>query len=401
MQLCEAEAASPPDKSAKEELSKKLAKLRKEKEEYETTVPSVMVMQELPRARDTYLLKRGRYDMPDKRHKLEPAVPACLPPLPGQAPRNRLGLARWLVDGNNPLTGRVVVNRFWQHYFGTGLVKTADNFGVQGEAPSHPELLDYLATEFVRTGWDVKAMQRAIVLSATYRQHSRASDSALARDPDNRLLARGPRFRLPAEVLRDNALAVSGLLVEQVGGPPIKTYQPEGLWKELQGGAYTLYEQDKGASIYRRSLYIFRRRSVPHPLLALFDSPNRETCQVQRQRTNTPLQALALLNDVAYVEAARHLAQRMLTEGGATAPSRLAYGFRRATARAPSPVELQILAKGLERYMKIYRADPKAAGQLLAHGESPRSDKLDAAELAAYASVATILLNLDETTTRE
>jgi hypothetical protein len=394
-------ATSTLDQAAKDERSKKLSKLRKEREEYESNVPSVMVMEELHKPRDTYLLKRGQYDMPDQRRKLDPAVPAVLPPLPEQAPGNRLGLARWLVDANNPLTARVTVNRFWQHYFGTGLVKTADNFGTQGEAPSHPELLDWLATEFVRTNWDVKAMQKAIVLSATYRQSSRASAEAIGRDPDNRLLARGSRFRLPAEVLRDNALAISGLLVEKVGGPPVKPYQPEGLWKELEGGAGTAYVQDKGANLYRRSLYIVRRRSVPHPLLATFDAPTREICRVQRQRTDTPLQALALLNDVAYVEAARHLAQRMLTEGGATATSRLTYGFRRATARAPLPAELQILEKGLDRYLAIYRGDPEAARQLLAHGDSPRDDKLDAGELAAYASVATILLNLDETLTKE
>jgi hypothetical protein len=399
--LLHGRTASSLDQSAKEERSKKLTKLRKEREEYESNVPSVMVMEELPKPRDTYLLKRGQYDMPDQRRKLEPALPAFLPPLPEQAPRNRLGLARWLVAANNPLMARVTVNRFWQHYFGIGLVKTADNFGTQGEAPSHPELLDWLATELVRTGWDIKAMQKAIVLSATYRQSSRASATSLARDPDNRLLARGPRFRLPAEVLRDNALAISGLLMEKIGGPPIKPYQPEGLWKDLEGGAGTVYVQDKGASLYRRSLYILRRRSVPHPLLATFDAPTREICQVQRQRTDTPLQALALLNEVAYVEAARHLAQRMLTEGGATATSRLTYGFRRATARAPIPTELQILEKGLDRYWTIYRGDPESARQLLAHGDSPRNDKLDTTELAAYASVATILLNLDETLTKE
>jgi hypothetical protein len=394
-------ATAALDPSVKDERSKKLTKLRKEREEYESNVPSVMVMEELPRPRDTYLLRRGQYDMPDQRRKLGPDVPAFLPPLPGQAPRNRLGLANWLVAADNPLTARVTVNRYWQHYFGTGLVKTADNFGTQGEAPSHPELLDWLATEFVRTSWDVKALQRTIVLSATYRQSSRASAAALAHDPDKRLLARGPRFRLPAEVLRDNALAVSGLLVEKIGGPPIKPYQPEGLWKELEGGAGTAYVQDKGANLYRRSVYLLRRRSVPHPLLSTFDAPSREICQVQRQRTDTPLQALTLLNEVAYVEAARHLAQRMLTEGGVTTASRLTHGFRCATARPPLPAELQILEKGLDRYRAIYGADPEAARKLLAHGESPPNEKLDAVELAAYASVATILLNLDETLTKE
>ena len=394
-------ATAALDQSVKDERSKKLTKLRKEREEYESNVPSVMVMEELPKPRDTYLLKRGQYDMPDQRRKLEPGVPAILHAWPEQAPRNRLGLARWLMAAANPLTARVTVNRYWQHYFGTGLVKTANNFGTQGEAPSHPELLDWLATEFMRTGWDVKALQRTIVLSATYRQSSRASAEALARDPDNRLLARGPRFRLSAEALRDNALAISGLLVEKIGGPPIKPYQPEGLWKELEGGAGTAYVQDKGANLYRRSVYMLRRRSVPHPLLATFDAPSREICQVQRQRTDTPLQALTILNEVAYVEAARHLAQRMLTEGGATAESRLTYGFRCATARVPLPAELQVLEKGLDRYRAIYRADPEAARQLLAHGDSPRDDKLEATELAAYASVATILLNLDETLTKE
>jgi hypothetical protein len=322
--------------------------------------------------------------------------------MPSAAPHNRLGLARWLVDPANPLTARVMVNRFWQHYFGIGLVKTTEDFGVRGEVPSHPELLDWLATEFIRTGWDVKAVQKLIVTSAAYRQSSRADPERLKRDPENRLLARGPRFRLPAEVVRDNALAVSGLLAEKVGGPSVKPYQPAGLWAELAGGAgEEPYVQDKGPNLYRRSLYIYRKRTVPHPVMATFDAPSREICQVKRQRTDTPLQALELLNDVTYVEAARQLGQRMLTAGGRTAADRLTYAFRRATARKPTANELAVLARGLDRYLRIYRADVQAAKAFVRHGDSPVSDKLDPAELAAYTAVASIILNLDETITKE
>jgi hypothetical protein len=329
-------------------------------------------------------------------------VPASLTPLPAGAPNNRLGLARWLVDPANPLTARVAVNRYWESYFGVGLVKTAEDFGTQGEWPSHPELLDWLATEFVRTGWDVKAMQRLIVTSATYRQSSRATPELLHRDPENRLLARGPRFRLPAEVVRDNALAVSGLLVEQVGGPSVKPYQPAGLWEELAGGAGEgPYVQDKGRNLYRRSLYVYRKRTVPHPAMANFDAPSREICQVKRARTNTPLQALELLNDVTYVEAARRLAQLMLTEGGATPEERLAFAFRRATARAPGAAELRVLRHGLERYRARFHADAEAAKRLVRHGESPVDERLDVTELAAYTAAAGVILNLDETITKE
>jgi hypothetical protein len=296
----------------------------------------------------------------------------------------------------------VAVNRLWQHSFGTGLVKTAENFGVQGEPPSHPELLDWLATEFVRTGWDVKAMQRLIVTSAAYRQSSRAAPALVQRDPENRLLARGPRFRLPAEVVRDGALAVSGLLVERVGGPPVKPYQPAGLWEDLAGGAGEgPYAQDKGPSLYRRSLYVYRKRTVPHPALATFDAPSREVCQVRRARTNTPLQALELLNDVTYGEAARRLGQLMLTEGGDTGEERLVYAFRRATARRPTAAELGVLARGLERYRETFRADVEAAKRFVRQGESPVDERLDPVELAACTAAAEVILNLDETITRE
>jgi hypothetical protein len=381
---------------------KQLARARKEKDDFVKKLPTVMVMEELPKPRETFLLKRGRYDMPDKSQKLEPGVPDCLPTLPAETTNNRLALARWLVSPDNPLTARVTVNRFWQHYFGVGLVKTAENFGVQGEIPSHPELLDRLATEFIRSGWDMKAMQRLIVTSATYRQTSRATPDLLKKDPENRLLARGPRFRLAAEVVRDNALAMSGLLTEKLGGPSVKPYQPAGLWQELAGGAGEgPYVQDKGPNLYRRSLYVYRKRTVPPPALATFDAPSREVCQVKRQRTDTPLQALALLNDVTYVEAARKLAERMIAEGGPTPAERLTFAFRCALARHPSPAELRVLARGLERYVQQYRADPEAAKQLVQHGDAPVNDNLDPAELAAHTASASIILNLDETITKE
>jgi hypothetical protein len=380
----------------------KVEKLRKQKAELEQRIPTVMVMEDLKTPRETFVLKRGQYDMPDKSQKVEPGVPAILPPLPSSAPRNRLGLARWLVASDNPLTARVVVNRYWQHYFGTGLVKTAENFGVQGEPPSHPELLDWLAREFVESGWNVKAMQRLIVTSAAYRQSSAAAPDLVQRDPENRLLARGSRFRLPAELMRDNALAVSGLLVEKVGGPSIRPYQPAGLWEELAGGAGEgPYVQDHGRSLYRRSLYVYRKRTVPHPALATFDAPSREVCQVKRARTDTPLQALGLLNDVTYVEAARSLAQLMLTDGGSTPQQRLTFAFQRATARLPDAAELRILVKGLERHRQMFTNDRERALQLIHQGESPPNGSLDVAELAAYTASAGVILNLDETITRE
>jgi Protein of unknown function (DUF1553)/Protein of unknown function (DUF1549)/Planctomycete cytochrome C len=393
----------PVETAAKLRQAKnKIDKLRKEKTELEKRIPSVMVMEDLKTPRETFVLKRGRYDMPDKSQKVEPGVPVCLPPLPADAPRNRLGLAKWLVDPANPLTARVTMNRFWQHYFGVGLVKTAENFGVQGERPSHPDLLDWLATEFMRSGWDVKAMQRLLVTSAAYRQTSNASPPLLQHDPENRLLARGPRFRLPAEAVRDNALAIGGLLVEKIGGPSIKPYQPARLWEELAGGAGEgPYVQDKGANLYRRSLYIYRKRTVPHPAMATFDAPSREVCQVKRARTNTPLQALELLNDTTYVEAARNLGQRMLTDGGKTPEERITFAFQRATARKPSEAELQILLRGLERYRQKFSADKDAAQKFLRHGDTSSDPKLDAVELAAYMATASVILNLDETITKE
>jgi hypothetical protein len=384
------------------ETKGKLEKLRQEKAAYEKSIPTVMVMEEFPKPRDTYVLKRGRYDMPDKNKKVQPGIPSCLPSMKNGAPANRLGLAKWLIDPENPLTARVAVNRYWQRYFGTGLVKTAENFGLQSEPPSHPDLLDWLATEFIRTGWNVKQLQKLMVMSATYRQSSRETPELLQKDPENRLLARGPRFRLPAEVVRDNALAIAGLLTDKIGGPSIKPYQPAGLWEELAGGAGEgPYVQDKGPDLYRRSLYIYRKRTVPHPELATFDAPSREICQVKRARTNTPLQALELLNDVTYVEAARRLAQLMLNEGGKTAKDRITFAFRRAVARRPTSSELQVLERGLERYRRNFQAEPESAKRLIRHGDSPVDGNVDPVELAAYTATAEVILNLDETITKE
>jgi Protein of unknown function (DUF1553)/Protein of unknown function (DUF1549)/Planctomycete cytochrome C len=379
-----------------------LDKVKKARADYEKGITSVMVMKDRATPRDTFVLKRGQYDMPDKSKKLEPGVPSCLPPLPAGAAHNRLGLAQWLASPRNPLTARVVVNRMWQHHFGSGLVKTAENFGVQGEPPSHPELLDWLADELIRTGWDVKALHKLIVTSATYRQASSAKAELVARDPENRLLARGPRFRLQAEVVRDNALAIGGSLVARIGGPSIKPYQPAGLWEELAGGAGEApYVQDKGSKLYARSLYVYRKRTVPHPAMATFDAPSREICQVKRARTNTPLQALELLNDVTYVEAARQLAQLAIEHGGTSPEERITFAFRRALARMPSPRELDVLRRGLERYRKDFEADREGALQLIRHGESPPDPKIDPVVLAAYTATASVIINLDETITLE
>ncbi|MFN7999048.1 MAG: DUF1553 domain-containing protein [Bryobacteraceae bacterium] len=371
-------------------------------EDLDWTVPSSMVMEEMDKPWDTFILGRGDYR--NHGEKVTPAVPAMLPPLPADLPANRLGLAKWLVSPSNPLTARVAVNRYWQMYFGHGIVKTAEDFGSQGEAPVHPELLDWLATEFVRTGWDIRAMQRLIVTSAAYRQDSRVSPDLLEKDPENRLLARGPRFRLPAEVVRDNALAVSGLLDNRLGGPSVYPYQPKGLWEEMAfGDVYSAqtYVQSHGADLYRRSMYTFWKRTVPPASLSAFDAPDREKCTARRTLTNTPLQALVLLNDPTYIEAARLLAQRMLEQGGKDASSRINYGFRLVTARKPDANEVRVL-KDIERQeLAQYRRDGEAAHKLIQVGESPAAPKLDQSELAAWTTVASTILNLDEAITKE
>src|SRR6266567_1968172 len=388
------EHAAPPEV---QNAWKSRTALRLEKEKLERSFSTVMVMAERPNRKDTFVLVRGAYNVPGE--KVQPGVPAVLPPLPAGAPNNRLGFAKWLIDPGNPLLARVTMNRFWQMYFGTGIVKTTEDFGVQGEWPSHPELLDWLATEFIRTGWDVKAMQKLIVTSATYRQSSQVSPELEQRDPENRLLARAPRFRLPAEMIRDQALFVSGLLAERVGGPSVKPYQPEGLWKELvmQDMDYT---QGKGDDLHRRSLYTFWKRTVAPPMMANFDSANREACTVRESRTNTPLQALNLMNDVSFLEASRFVGQRMIKEGGDSPDARLRYGFRVVTARAPSAVEQQVLHDSLQYHLDYFSDKKNDVGAFLNQGEARTDPSLDARELAAYTSVASLLLNLDEAVTK-
>ncbi|MGE5194880.1 MAG: DUF1549 and DUF1553 domain-containing protein, partial [Deltaproteobacteria bacterium] len=369
---------------------------RQAREQAEKELPRTMILRDRAQPRDTFILIRGAYDKYGE--KVAHGVPAVLPGLPADAPPNRLSLARWIVSPDNPLTARVTVNRFWQLFFGTGLVKTAEDFGVQGEKPSHPELLDWLAREFIESGWDVKHIHRLIVTSATYRQSSKVSASLVERDPENRLLSRGPRYRLPSWMIRDQALAAGGLLVEKIGGRPVLGYQPPGIWEEATFGKIQ-YNQEHGEALYRRSLYTFWRRIVGPTMF--FDVANRQTCTIRIARTNTPLHALVTLNDVTYVEAARALAQRVLLGPSRDDPGRIAEAFRRLTAREPKPAELEILSRRLETLRTLYAGDEAAAKKLIATGESPADPKLAPAELAAWTGLATVLLNLDETISKE
>ncbi|HEX8915393.1 MAG TPA: DUF1553 domain-containing protein [Humisphaera sp.] len=366
-------------------------------------VPLTMVMADLPQPRRAAVLVRGAYDKPGD--AVEPGVPeALLASWPAGAPKNRLGLAQWLTRPDHPLTARVVVNRYWAQLFGTGIVKTLEDFGVQGEYPTHPELLDLLARDFVDGGWDLKRLLRTMVLSATYRQDSAATPALIERDPENRLLARGPRVRLPAELVRDQALAASGLLKHRQGGPSVFPYQPAELYKGTVVGANypgTQWKQSHGDDLYRRSLYTFWKRTVPHPAMLTFDAPDREFCTARRSRTNTPLQALTLMNETAMVEAARALGGRMLKEGGGDDAARAAFGFRLVTGRSPEPAEVAVLAKAWAAFRKDYAADAKAAEALLKVGESKPDEAVPAPEQAAAAMVASMLLNLDEAVTKD
>lgn len=384
------------------QLYAQLKTAREEKAKLVKSIPTVMIMAEMKKPRDTFVLGRGQYD--NRQEKVTPNVPAFLPPMAPGLPMNRLGLAKWFVDPGNPLTARVAVNHFWQSYFGTGIVKTAEDFGSQGERPSHPQLLDWLATEFIRTGWNVKAMQRLIVTSATYRQSSRVTPELAERDPENRLLARGPRFRLPAELVRDNALAISGLLDDHIGGPSVSPYQPKGLWEEMAlGQGYTgqVYVPSTGRDLYRRSMYTIWKRTVPPPQMVTFDAPDREKCTARRTATNTPLQALVLMNDPTYVEAARFLAARILTQGGKSTTQRINFAFRMATGREPDSQERAVLVEAVQQALADYRLHREQAPKLLAVGDSRSDPKLNPQELAAWTTVASMILNLDETITKE
>ena len=382
-------------------LEKQIAAIRV-RDKANNSITKVMIMDQLAKPRDTFVLNKGNYEA-----KTDVRVLGQVPEIfqRAQAPAsdegpsrlNRLDLARWLVSPANPLAARTAVNRAWQAFFGTGFVKTAEDFGVQGERPSHPELLDWLATEYVDSGWDTKALHRLIVTSATYRQSSRIAPGAHERDPENRLLARGPRFRLPSWMIRDQALAAAGLLVDQHGGPSVKPYQPPGIWEEATFGKKT-YTQDHGDPLYRRSLYVFWRRIVGPT--TFFDAGARQVCTVKTARTNTPLHALVTLNDPAYVEAARVLAQRVLTNF-TTDDARLAAAFRLATARPPSAAEQKILTARLARLRVDFAADPKAARELCAIGEFARPELLAPAEHAAWTTLCLLILNLDETLSKE
>jgi hypothetical protein len=391
---------------------------------------STMVMDLAPQPRDTFILRRGDYSQPTE--KVAPNTPAVLPPLPAGAPANRLGLAQWITMPGHPLTARVEVNRLWQIFFGTGLVATPADFGAQGQYPSHPELLDWLAVDFRDNNWDVKRLIKKIVTSSTYRQSSETSPRQLALrlgatgsasasqtsatagspssadlltlDPNNRLLARGPRFRLPAEFIRDSALKVSGLFVDRLGGPSVNPYTPGDLWREISHYGSTpataqTFAQDHGEKLYRRSLYTYWKRTVPPPNMVAFDAPNREICTIARPTTTTPLQALVLLNDVQYVEASRAFAERILNQNTDEA-GRLRWAFEECVSRQPTNAELTVLTNAIERERTRYNADPSAANEYLANGESPRNQKIPAPEHAAWSQTAALLLNLSETVTR-
>lgn len=369
---------------------------RQAREQAEKEIPKTMILRDRAQPRETFILIRGAYDKFGD--KVTHGVPAILPALSADAAPNRLALARWIVSPDHPLTARVTVNRYWQLFFGNGLVKTAEDFGVQGEKPSHPELLDWLAREFIESGWNVKQFHKLIVMSATYRQSSKVAPAMIERDPENRLLARGPRYRLPSWMIRDQALAASGLLVDKIGGKPVLGYQPPGIWEEATFGQIR-YNQEHGEALYRRSLYTFWRRIVGPTMF--FDVANRQTCTVKIARTNTPLHALVTLNDVTYVESARALAQRVLLGPARDDASRIADAFRYLTSREPKPAELDILSLRLEKLRKLYAGDEAAAKKLIATGESVPDPKLNPVELAAYTSLATVLLNLDETISKE
>ncbi len=409
----------------------RLAKLKKDKDVLMAEIPDTMVMNEMETPRETFILTRG--DFQSKGEKVSAGTPACWPPLPTNEPTNRLSLARWLVSTNNPLTARVTVNRYWGMLFGTGLVKTANDFGSQGDRPSHPELLDWLACEFmspeeqvegmnderVKEGgiagsdpatlqlfnsfnssspaqWSIKHLLRLLVTSAAYRQSAAVNADKLERDPNNRLLTRGPRIRLDAELIRDNALAISGLLNAKIGGPSVKPYQPPGIWD----GTDHKYEQSHGEDLYRRGMYVFWKRAAHYPSFHTFDAPSREICTLQRPRTSTPLQSLVVMNDPVYVEASRALATRVLLQPGLSLEQQLTYAFRLTLARTPDKKELAVLEKTYREQKANFAQDRKAAEDLVSVGESPRPKDIDVIELAAMTGVANVLLNLNETITR-
>ena len=366
----------------------------------EKSIPSTLIMEDLKEPRQAYILERGEYTQQGE--KVSPNVPEWIASPNKDAPPNRLGLAQWLVSPEQPLTSRVTVNRFWQQLFGTGLVKTSEDFGVQGEQPSHPELLDWVAVDFMESGWDVKRLIKMMVMSSTYRQSSKADPEKFKKDPENRILARGPRFRLDAESIRDQALAVSGLLGNRIGGKSVKPYQPAGLWKPVGfGGSNTsVFKQDKGESLYRRSMYTFWKRTSHPPSMAIFDAPNRETCTVRRERTNTPLQALVLMNDVQFFESARKFGERVMKEGGNGNEERIRFIYRTALGRLPSESEKSSILNLYNEHLKDFSNSKDTVSEILSSGESPVDESLNASELASWTMITHLILNLSETVTK-
>jgi hypothetical protein len=356
-----------------------------------------MVMAEMDTIRPTYVLERGQYNAPGE--MVKPKTPKAVLTFSEELPGNRYGLAKWLFNQEHPLTARVGVNRFWQMLFGRGLVATPGDFGSQGSLPSHPELLDWLAVEFQTSGWDIKRLLKMMVMSATYRQSAETKVELQMKDPDNIYLARGPQVRLPAEMVRDLVLSISGLLNKQVGGPSVKPYQPDGLWLEVASGNQSLrkYIQDHGGDLYRRSLYSFWKRTIPPPSMTIFDAPSREQCTIQRRATSTPMQALVLLNDPQFIEASRLLASRMMNEGGTSITERIHFAFMLATSRAPKTNELELLSNLFKEEQSYFKTKPEEAKKLLATGEYALPSALSIPELAAYSVVANAIINLTET----
>ncbi|MDN5213517.1 DUF1553 domain-containing protein [Fulvivirgaceae bacterium BMA12] len=384
------------DKKHRQQLAD-LKKLRQEKLAIMDTISEVMVMEEMPESRTTHVLERGQYDAPGK--QVNPGTPQHVLAFPDSLPANRLGLAQWLFSEANPLTSRVTVNRYWQMFFGQGLVKSLYDFGNQGDLPTHPELLDWLSISFMENGWNLKSLCKLIVMSSTYQQSSVVRPELKEKDPYNALLARGSSYRWPAEMIRDNALAASGLLSKKVGGQSVKPYQPEGLWIELGNFSHILlhYKPDSGEKLYRRSMYTFIRRTSPPPFMITFDAPNRDICILQRERTNTPLQALVLLNDPQFVESSRVLAERMQLEGGDNLDTQITYAFRLTTGRKPKTDELTLLKSLYEKERQRFTEDPEQANQLLAVGEKKKDKTLDVVKTAALAMLVNTIQNHDET----
>ncbi len=382
------------------ELTNRLSELGDQLQSEEAKVPSTLVFREGKKKKDAFVLMRGQYDQ--RGEMVERLTPAFLPPMDDKLPKNRLGLAKWIVSAQNPLTSRVAVNRFWQQAFGIGLVKTSEDFGSQGSPPSNPDLLDWLAVEFRESGWDVKALMKMIVMSATYRQSSYTAPTLAKQDPENRLLARGPRFRLDAEMLRDQALAMSGLLVDQMGGPSVKPPQPDGLWEAVgytDSNTVSFVADAGNDKIHRRTLYTFVKRTSPPPEMSTFDAPSRESCCVRRERTNTPLQALLLLNDPQYFEAAQALAVRVVDTHGRTSADRAAYIYRLCTARRATDETISELVGLYESQLAKYNQDEAAAKKIIGSKQKTSDEDLCPNERAAWTIVANLILNMDEVVT--